>query len=85
LVSIAAYSAASYRAYRGYRGWLAEARSSVDGSTLIIVLDETIEENGRTVFARKILTREGNQLRITKQTRGAGEPFLMRQSYELRL
>ncbi len=63
---------------------VAEARISADGSSLTIVLDGTSEENGRKVIARKILTRDGNRIRITKQTRVAGEPFLMRQSYELR-
>jgi Peptidase family S41 len=61
-----------------------ESRISTDGSSLTIVLDGESIENGREVFARKILTRDGNRLRITKQTRVAGEPFLMRQSYELR-
>ena len=42
------------------------------------------EENGKPVIARKILTRQGDTLRITKMTRAPGEPFLMRQSYELR-
>ena len=63
---------------------VAEARTSADGASLTIVLDGTSKENGRGVFARKILTRDGNQLRITKQTRMLGRPFLMRQSYELR-
>ncbi|WP_185679412.1 S41 family peptidase [Novosphingobium piscinae] len=62
---------------------VAEARASADGSSLTIVLDGTGAENGRTVMARKVLTRDGNRLRITKQTRVAGEPFIMRQSYEL--
>lgn len=61
-----------------------EARSSADGASLTIVLESDGKENGRSVIARKILTRDGNRLRITKQTRAAGEPFLMRQSYELR-
>ena len=61
-----------------------EARAAADGSALTIVFDGLSEENGRSVMARKILTRDGNRLRITKQTRVAGEPFLMRQSYELR-
>lgn len=61
-----------------------ESRASADGSSVTIVLDGVIEENGRRVIARKILTRDGKRLRITKLTRGAGEPFLMRQSYELR-
>ena len=63
---------------------VAEARISADGSSLTIVLDGSSEERGRKVIARKILTRDGNRVRITKQTRVAGEPFLMRQSYELR-
>lgn len=63
---------------------LVEARSSADGSSLTIVLDGTAKENGRKLIARKILTRDGNRLRITTQTRAIGEPFLMRQSYELR-
>ena len=63
---------------------VAEARISTDVSSLTIVLDGSSEERGRTVIARKILTRDGNRIRITKQTRVAGEPFLMRQSYELR-
>ncbi|AOF99175.1 peptidase S41 family protein [Blastomonas sp. RAC04] len=61
-----------------------EARLSADGLSATVVLDGTSRENDRTVIARKIVTREGNRLRITKMTRGAGEPFLMRQSYDLR-
>lgn len=61
-----------------------ESRASADGASLTIVLEGESIENGREVFARKILTRDGDRLRITKQTRVAGEPFLMRQSYELR-
>lgn len=61
-----------------------EARTSADGTSLTCVLDGESTENGRKVFARKILTRDGSRLRITKQTRVAGEPFLMRQSYDLR-
>lgn len=61
-----------------------EARTTAEGASLTIVLEGESVENGRTGFARKILTRDGNRLRITKQTRVAGEPFLMRQSYELR-
>lgn len=61
-----------------------EAHTSAEGASLTIVLEGESVENGRTGFARKILTRDGNRLRITKQTRFAGEPFLMRQSYELR-
>lgn len=61
-----------------------ESRASADGASLTIVLDGASIENGRKVLARKILSRDGDRLRITKQTRVAGEPFLMRQSYELR-
>ncbi len=61
-----------------------EARMSADGLSATVVLDGTSRENDRTVIARKIVTRDGNRLRITKMTRGAGEPFLMRQSYDLR-
>lgn len=61
-----------------------ESRASSDGASVTIVLDGESIENGRTVIARKIVTRDGNRLRITKQTRVAGIPFLMRQSYELR-
>ncbi len=63
---------------------VAESRASVDGASYTLVLEGESIENGRKVLARKILTRDGNRLRITKQTRVAGEPFLMRQSYELR-
>ncbi|MEO0057714.1 MAG: hypothetical protein RIT17_1187, partial [Pseudomonadota bacterium] len=63
---------------------VAESRASADGTSFTLVLDGESNENGRKVIARKILTRDGDRLRITKQTRVAGEPFLMRQSYELR-
>ena len=63
---------------------VSEARTSADGASLTLVLEGAGKENGRDVIARKILTRDGNRLRITKQTRVPGEPFLMRQSYELR-
>jgi len=63
---------------------VSEARTSAEGDSLTIVLEGESIENGRTVFARKILSRDRNRLRITKQTRVAGQPFLMRQSYELR-
>jgi len=61
-----------------------ESRASADGTSFTLVLEGEGKEAGRSVTARKILTRDGNRLRITKQTRVAGEPFLMRQSYELR-
>lgn len=63
---------------------VAEARSSADGSSVTIVLDGTTREDGQERPARKIVTRDGNRLRITTQTRAAGAPFLMRNSYELR-
>ncbi len=63
---------------------IAELRASADRASLTLVLEGKSIENGREVLARKILTRDGNRLRITKQTRLPGEPFLMRQSYELR-
>lgn len=63
---------------------VAEARASADGTSLTLVLDGQSIENDRPVIARTILTRDGNRLRITKQTRVAGEPYLMRDSYELR-
>ncbi|WAC24413.1 S41 family peptidase [Blastomonas sp. SL216] len=63
---------------------VAESRASADGASYTLVLEGESIENDRKVLARKILTRDGNRLRITKQTRVAGEPFLMRQSYELR-
>lgn len=60
-----------------------ESRASADGASVTVVLDGVSNENGRTVIARKIMTRDGARLRITKMTRVAGEPFLMRQSYDL--
>lgn len=61
-----------------------ESRASADGASFTLVLEGEGKEAARSVIARKILTRDGNRLRITKQTRVVGEPFLMRQSYELR-
>ncbi|MBC7505040.1 MAG: hypothetical protein H7267_04875 [Sandarakinorhabdus sp.] len=61
----------------------AEARTAADGS-LTLVLDGNTMENDRRVIARKVLTRSATGLRITKMTRVAGEPFLMRQSYDLK-
>ncbi len=63
---------------------VAEARTAADGS-LTLVLDGESLENDRRVIARKVLTRSATTLRISKMTRLAGEPFLMRQSYELKL
>lgn len=61
-----------------------EARSSADGSSLTIVLDGATEDNGRALIARKTLTRDGSRLRITTQTRAVREPFIMRNSHDLR-
>lgn len=61
-----------------------EARSSADGGSLTIVIDGATEENGRALIARKTLTRDGSRLRITTQTRAVGEPFIMRNSHDLR-
>jgi C-terminal processing protease CtpA/Prc len=61
-----------------------EARSANNGEMITLVLEGDTFENGGIVIARKILTRESGRLRLTKMTRLAGEPFLMRQSYELR-
>ncbi|MFX5530392.1 hypothetical protein ABTD83_21265, partial [Acinetobacter baumannii] len=63
---------------------VAEARSSADGSSLTIVIDGAAEENGRVLIARKTLTLDGSRLRITTQTRAVGEPFIMRNSHDLR-
>jgi len=51
---------------------------------LTLVADGPIRENDAPRLARTILTRRGDTLRITKLTRAPGEPFLMRDSYELR-
>jgi Peptidase family S41 len=57
-------------------------RSSTGGLTL--VADGTAEENGRKMLVREILTRDGPVLRITRMSRAAGQPFIMRHSYQLR-
>ena len=62
---------------------VAELRRSRDGG-LTLVLEGTGRENGREVLVRTILTRNGEALRITRQSRTAGKPFIMRHSYELR-
>lgn len=62
---------------------VAELRRSSAGA-LTIVADGSGEENGRKVMVREILTRDGPVLRITRQSRTAGQPFIMRHSYQLR-
>ena len=60
-----------------------ELRRSSNGA-LTIVADGSGAENGRKVMVREILTRDGPVLRITRQSRTAGQPFIMRHSYQLR-
>ncbi len=62
---------------------IAELRRSANGS-ITLVADGRGEENGRTVMVREILTRDGPVLRLTRMSRTAGQPFIMRQSYQLR-
>ncbi len=49
-----------------------------------IVIDGDARENGRSMRSRMILSRDGDSLRLTRMTHSAGEPFLMRHSYEMR-
>lgn len=62
---------------------IAELRRSANGS-ITLVADGRGEENGRTVMVREILTRDGPVLRLTRMSRTAGQPFIMRHSYQLR-
>jgi hypothetical protein len=62
---------------------IAELRRSANGS-VTLVADGSGEENGRTVMVREILTRDGPVLRLTRMSRTAGQPFIMRHSYQLR-
>lgn len=62
---------------------VAELRTAQDGNALTMVLDGHTIENGKKVTARLILTKSATQLRLTKMTKQAGEPFIMRHSYEL--
>ena len=50
---------------------------------LTLVADGKATENGAPVIARTIVTRRGARLRITRMTRKPGQPFLMRDAYEL--
>jgi hypothetical protein len=61
---------------------VAELRRSRDGA-LTMVLDGQGRENGKAVLVRTILTRNKDGLRITRQSRTPGQPFIMRHSYEL--
>ena len=62
---------------------IAELRRSANGS-ITLVADGSGEENGRKVMVREILTRDGPVLRLTRMSRTAGQPFIMRHSYQLR-
>lgn len=62
---------------------VSELRRSRDGA-LTLVLDGTGNENGKAVIVRTILTRDGETLRITRQSRSPGQPFIMRHSHQLR-
>ena len=62
---------------------IAELRRSPSGA-LTLVADGTGVENGQKVMVRTILTRDGQQLRLTRMSRTAGQPFIMRHSYQLR-
>ena len=50
---------------------------------LTLVMEGPARENGRAVMSRTILTQKDDRLRLTEMTRAAGEPFLMRHSYDL--
>ena len=62
---------------------IAEFRRGANGS-VTLVADGSGEENGRKVMVREILTRDGPVLRLTRMSRTAGQPFIMRHSYQLR-
>jgi hypothetical protein len=64
---------------------VAELRTSQDSNVVTMVLDGQTTENGKKVTARLILTKSATQMRLTKMTKQAGEPFLMRHSYEMKL
>lgn len=51
---------------------------------ITVVADGNVRENGAPAISRKILTRAGDTLRLTQMTRVAGEPYIMRHSYEMR-
>jgi hypothetical protein len=64
------------------RAGIMEFRTMKDGSTTL-VLDGRARENGADVMVRTILTASGDRLRISRMSRSAGTPFLLRHSYEL--
>ncbi|MES2902642.1 MAG: S41 family peptidase [Pseudomonadota bacterium] len=51
---------------------------------ITMVADGTVREIGSSMMSRKILTQVGDTLRLTLMTRVAGEPYLMRHSYEMK-
>ncbi|MBU6167217.1 MAG: hypothetical protein KGQ52_13970 [Alphaproteobacteria bacterium] len=60
-----------------------ELRRSAAGA-VTLVADGSGSENGQTVMIRTILTRDMDRLRLTRLSRSAGQPFIMRHSYQLR-
>jgi hypothetical protein len=62
---------------------VSELMVAKDGQSFTQVLDNESVKNDETVFTRIIVTKSQSQLRLTTMTRKAGEPFLMRNSYEL--
>lgn len=62
---------------------LSELRQSQDGDVVTLVADGFTLEHGTKVVTRFIMTKSGKKLRLTKMTKKNGEPFLMRNSYEL--
>ena len=54
------------------------------GGAITLVLDGSGVENGQNMLVREILTRDGPVLRLTRMSRSAGQPFIMRHSYQLR-
>jgi C-terminal processing protease CtpA/Prc len=62
---------------------VAELRRSPSGA-VTLVADGRGSENGVMVMVRTILTRDKGVLRLTRMSRTAGQPFIMRHSYQLR-
>ncbi|WP_156255090.1 S41 family peptidase [Sandarakinorhabdus oryzae] len=60
-----------------------ELRRSPAGA-VTLVADGRGNENGQSVMVRTILTRDGHVLRLTRMSRSAGQPLIMRHSYQLR-
>lgn len=70
---------------KGPEVWrLAEAHSATDGAITLVLESERVEID-RRVISNIVLTRSGDKLRLTRMSRAEGEPFLMRNSYELSL